>query len=72
MHNLLIFALKLWETHSVIQHFLSRMKTYLFNFIVTSGRIYAGHFCYLIAGIPFGSYRNNADKIAAIGSIHAG
>ncbi|UJR28897.1 hypothetical protein I4U23_010116 [Adineta vaga] len=40
--------------------------------LVTSGRIYAGHFCYLIANIPFGSYRNNADKIAVIGSIHAG
>ncbi|CAF3503699.1 unnamed protein product [Rotaria sp. Silwood1] len=39
---------------------------------ITSGRIYAGHFCYLIANVPFGSYRNNADKIAVIGSIHAG
>ncbi|CAF0732113.1 unnamed protein product [Adineta steineri] len=40
--------------------------------LITSGRIYAGHFCYLIANVPFGSYRNNADKIAVIGSIHAG
>ena len=40
--------------------------------IVASGRMYAGHFCYLIANTPFGSYRNNADKIAVIGSIHAG
>ncbi|CAF0862625.1 unnamed protein product [Rotaria sordida] len=39
---------------------------------ITSGRIYAGHFCYLIANVPFGSYRNNADKLAVIGSIHAG
>jgi hypothetical protein len=41
-------------------------------FKVASGRIYAGHFCYLIANTPFGSYRNNADKLAVIGSIHAG
>ncbi|CAF2931302.1 unnamed protein product [Rotaria sp. Silwood2] len=39
---------------------------------ISSGRIYAGHFCYLIANVPFGSYRNNADKLAVIGSIHAG
>ncbi|CAF5087718.1 unnamed protein product [Rotaria magnacalcarata] len=39
---------------------------------IASGRIYAGHFCYLIANVPFGSYRNNADKLAVIGSIHAG
>lgn len=45
---------------------------FVFHFKVSSGRIYAGHFCYLIANVPFGSYRNNADKIAVIGSIHAG
>jgi len=71
MHNLLIFVLKQWEIHLVNQ-FIFFFNIFIFLFQVTSGRIYAGHFCYLIANIPFGSYRNNADKLAIIGSIHAG
>ncbi|CAF0815978.1 unnamed protein product [Didymodactylos carnosus] len=45
---------------------------YYFRFTASSGRIYSSHFCYLIGNIPFGSYRNNADKLAVLGSTHVG
>ncbi|CAF0767007.1 unnamed protein product [Didymodactylos carnosus] len=38
----------------------------------SSGRLYSSHFCYLISNVPFGSYRNNTDKFALLGSAHVG
>ena len=71
MLNLWICVWKPWVIPSVswTSRTLDSIRTCV---LVTSGRIYAGHFCYLIANVPFGSYRKNSDKLAVLGSIHAG